>query len=157
MGPYTPDSANMKERRRFGSPQVAARFSGFDSLRSLRAVLVVSLRCQYVWMNSATNDNYTLRIKLFHRKRISPAMLFWEWDWDHQSYSREGSGFLGIYDYKFKNNTPCQSGRQSEQRSGKEIAMKLRESYYFTNQKNMETLPTRATQMICVGLHQYRS
>ena len=21
--------------------------------------------------------------------------LWWGWDWDHQSYSREGSGFLG--------------------------------------------------------------
>ena len=25
-----------------------------------------------------------------------PICLFWGWDWDHQSYSREGSGFLGI-------------------------------------------------------------
>ena len=28
------------------------------------------------------------------KKGITPIILFWEWDLDHQSYSREGSGFL---------------------------------------------------------------
>ena len=26
---------------------------------------------------------------------INPIMLLWGWDWDHQTYSREGFGFLG--------------------------------------------------------------
>ncbi len=26
---------------------------------------------------------------------IGPIILFWGWDWNHQSYSREESGFLG--------------------------------------------------------------
>ena len=38
-----------------------------------------------------------LRIQICPKKRISPIILlilFWGWDRDHQSYSREGSGFL---------------------------------------------------------------
>ena len=30
------------------------------------------------------------------KKGISPIILFWGWDWDHQSYPRKGSGFLGL-------------------------------------------------------------
>ena len=30
------------------------------------------------------------------KKGINPTVLLWGWDWDHQSYSREGSGCLGI-------------------------------------------------------------
>ena len=30
------------------------------------------------------------------KKGINPTILLWGWDWDHQSYSREGSGFLGV-------------------------------------------------------------
>ena len=37
------------------------------------------------------------RIQVSPEKGISPAILFWGWDWDHQSYSREGSGFLGYH------------------------------------------------------------
>ena len=32
------------------------------------------------------------------KKGIISTILFWGWDLDHQSYSREGSGFLGIID-----------------------------------------------------------
>ena len=39
---------------------------------------------------------YSLRIQICPKKGITPIFLFWGWDWDHQSYSREGSGFLGI-------------------------------------------------------------
>ena len=35
------------------------------------------------------------RIQICSKKGISPIILFWGWDWDHQSYSREGYGFLG--------------------------------------------------------------
>ena len=35
------------------------------------------------------------RIQICPKKKISPIILFWGRDWDHQSYSREGSGFLG--------------------------------------------------------------
>ena len=31
---------------------------------------------------------------------IYPIFLSWGWDWDHQSYSREGSGFLGMCFHK---------------------------------------------------------
>ncbi len=30
------------------------------------------------------------------KKGISPTIPLWGWDCDHQSYSREGSGFLGF-------------------------------------------------------------
>ena len=41
----------------------------------------------------------TLRIQICPKKGIISTILFWGWDLDHQSYSREGSGFLGIYIY----------------------------------------------------------
>ena len=37
----------------------------------------------------------SLRIQICPQKGISPIILLWGWEWDHQSYSREGSGFLG--------------------------------------------------------------
>ena len=30
------------------------------------------------------------------KKGINPIILLWGWDWDHQTYSREGYGSLGI-------------------------------------------------------------
>ena len=42
----------------------------------------------------------SLRIQVCPKEGINPTILLWGWDWDHQSYSREGSGFLGyIYIY----------------------------------------------------------
>ena len=41
------------------------------------------------------NDN-SLSIQLCPKKGINPTFLLWGWDWDHQTYSREGSGCLGI-------------------------------------------------------------
>ena len=38
----------------------------------------------------------TLRIQVCPNKGMSPTILLWGWDLDHQSYSREGSGFLGM-------------------------------------------------------------
>ena len=40
-------------------------------------------------LNGLKGSRYVLR------KGISPTILLWGWDWDHQSYSREESGFLG--------------------------------------------------------------
>ena len=37
----------------------------------------------------------SLRIQVCPKKGVSPIILFWGWDWDHQSYFREGYGFLG--------------------------------------------------------------
>ena len=37
----------------------------------------------------------TLRIDGNPKKGIFSINLFWGWDWDHQSYCRKGSGFLG--------------------------------------------------------------
>ena len=46
------------------------------------------------YYESWTNFDLSIRIQVCPKKGISPAIL-WGWDWDHQSYSREGSGFLG--------------------------------------------------------------
>ena len=46
------------------------------------------------------NWQHTLRIQVCPKKGIISTILCpmtWGWDLDHQSYSREGSGFLGIY------------------------------------------------------------
>jgi len=37
----------------------------------------------------------SLRIQICPEKGISPVILLWGWDWDHQTYSREGYGSLG--------------------------------------------------------------
>ena len=37
----------------------------------------------------------SVRIQVCPKKGVNPIMLLWGWDWDHQTYSREGSGFLG--------------------------------------------------------------
>ena len=39
---------------------------------------------------------HALRIQVCPRKGISPTILLWGWDWDHQNYSREGYGSLGM-------------------------------------------------------------
>ena len=56
---------------------------------------------------------YTLRIQICRKKRISLIILFWGWDWDHQSYSREGSGFLGTIHVQVhilhQHDTRCQT------------------------------------------------
>ena len=38
-----------------------------------------------------------LRIQICPKKGISPVILLWGWDLDHQTYSREGYGSLGIH------------------------------------------------------------
>ena len=37
-----------------------------------------------------------LRIHVFPKKGINPTILLWGWDWDHQTYSREGYGSIGM-------------------------------------------------------------
>ena len=37
---------------------------------------------------------FTLSIQLCPKKGINPTILLWGWDWDHQTYSREGYGCL---------------------------------------------------------------
>ena len=39
----------------------------------------------------------SLRIQICPKNGIFPTILFWGWDLDHQSYSRDGSGFLGYF------------------------------------------------------------
>ena len=46
--------------------------------------------------------NRSLRIQICPKKGINPTVLLWGWDWDHQSYSREGFGFLGDIIHKKK-------------------------------------------------------
>ena len=53
------------------------------------------------WVVSKSLNLYsfttTIRIQVCPKKGIISTILFWGWDCDHQSYSREGgSGFLGI-------------------------------------------------------------
>ena len=43
----------------------------------------------FFW-NPQKGDHDSLRIQVCPKKGISPTILFWGWDWDHQS------GFLGI-------------------------------------------------------------
>ena len=38
----------------------------------------------------------TLRIQVCPKKGINPTILLLGWDWDHQTYSREGYGSLGL-------------------------------------------------------------
>ena len=38
---------------------------------------------------------YSLRIQVCPKKGINPTVLLLGWDWDHQTYSREGYGSLG--------------------------------------------------------------
>ena len=40
-------------------------------------------------------DGLSLRIQVCPKKGINPTILLWGWDWDHQTYSREGYGSLG--------------------------------------------------------------
>ena len=37
----------------------------------------------------------SLRLQVCPKEGISPIILFWGWDWNPYSYSREVSGFLG--------------------------------------------------------------
>ena len=39
---------------------------------------------------------HTLRIQICPEKGISPVILLWGWDWDHQTFSRKGYGSFGI-------------------------------------------------------------
>ena len=40
--------------------------------------------------------DFSLRIQVCPKKGINPTILLWGWDWDHQTYSREGYGSLGF-------------------------------------------------------------
>ena len=46
---------------------------------------------------SKSSESLTLRIQVCPKKGINPTILLWGWDWDHQTYSREGYGSLGIH------------------------------------------------------------
>ena len=37
----------------------------------------------------------SLRIQVCPKKGINPTILLWGWDWDHETYSREGYGSVG--------------------------------------------------------------
>ena len=53
----------------------------------------------FKWSNILITS-YALRIQVCPKKGNSHTILFWTWDFEHQSYSREGSGFLGTNDSK---------------------------------------------------------
>ena len=53
-----------------------------------------------VYDKSSSNQVFiSLRIQVSPKEGISPIILFWWWDWNPQSYSREVSGFLGILSF----------------------------------------------------------
>ena len=39
----------------------------------------------------------SLSIQICRKKGINPTILLWGWDWDQQTYSREGYGSLGLF------------------------------------------------------------
>ena len=49
--------------------------------------------CLLVYKNVCAHKS--LRIQVCPKKGINPTILLWGWDWDHQTYSREGYGSLG--------------------------------------------------------------
>ena len=60
---------------------------------------------RWIWWRRGANDDdgaagvecvFSLRIQVSDKEGISPIILFWWWDWNPQSYSREVSGFLGF-------------------------------------------------------------
>ena len=73
------------------------------SMELTQRLLEVPVRRRSWWSNKlvlpGTPNNHSLKIQICPWKGISPIFLFWGWDWDHQSYSRERSGFLGIYKF----------------------------------------------------------
>ena len=44
----------------------------------------------------------SLRIQVCPKKWINPTIVLWGWDWDHQTYCREGYGSLGYLMNGFK-------------------------------------------------------
>ena len=55
--------------------------------------------CNYdviIWSRIKFCD-VSLSIQVCPKKGINPTILLWGWDWDHQTYSREGYGCLGFY------------------------------------------------------------
>ena len=44
-------------------------------------------------------QNFALGIQVCPKKGINPTILLWGWDWDNQTYSREGYGCLGLLNY----------------------------------------------------------
>ena len=45
--------------------------------------------------NLRMHHDLSLRIQICPKKWMNPTILLWGWDWDHQTYSREGYGSLG--------------------------------------------------------------
>ena len=55
---------------------------------------------------SKSSESLTLRIQVCPKKGINPTILLWGWDWDHQTYSREGYGSLGLCHLAFISPSP---------------------------------------------------
>ena len=47
------------------------------------------------WLEVVVPKLISLRIQICPKKGTIPTILLWGWDWDHQTYSREGYGSLG--------------------------------------------------------------
>jgi len=47
-------------------------------------------------LNFKFKKGFALRIQICPKKGINPTILLRGWDWDHQTYSREGYGSLGL-------------------------------------------------------------
>ena len=71
-------------------------------IRSLHSDCDYQEKTQYkkAWKSTDGNTGRcancgSVRIQVCPKKGVNPIMLLWGWDWDHQTYSREGFGFLG--------------------------------------------------------------
>ena len=52
---------------------------------------------ELLWVfTSLFHNEVALSIQVCPKKGINPTILLWGWDWDHQTYSREGYGSLGL-------------------------------------------------------------
>ena len=70
----------------------------FSLITEIRLYWSVLLDAMFVWLIDWFIHVYTsLRIQICPKEGIIPKILFWGWDWNPESYSREGSGFLGHF------------------------------------------------------------
>ena len=66
-----------------------------DSASALESLGSEEFRPPDPRLAAVDGSDLTLSIQLCPKKGINPTILLWGWDWNHQTYSREGYGCLG--------------------------------------------------------------
>ena len=75
----------------------------------------------------------TLRIQVCPKKGINPTILLWGWDWDHQTYPREGYGSVGKnIDRNLREKTPKKPSEQTQWVVGVSVGMRVGPSWPST-------------------------